>query len=137
MHVQLLSGIRTLKLCLNLYLPLLQHVVTYHPTLNVSEGKTCDSARCYGLWLDLLTRRLVSRVLSHNATLIHLRIGLRTHRTERLGNATASRAYVAVTLHDRLVGDRAAQQLRKLSMLLRCRGVLSHSRYVLRSQVDS
>ena len=137
MHVQLLSGIRTPKLCLNLYLQLLQHIVTYHPTLNVSEGKTCDSARCCGLWLDLLPGRLVSRVLSHNATLYTFanRLANAPHRT--LGNATASRAYVAVTLHDRLVGDRAAQQLRKLSMLLRCRGVLSHSRYALRSQVDS
>ena len=84
MHVQLLSGIRTPKLCLNLYLQLLQHIVTYHPTLNVLGGKTHAILReCCGSWLGLLPRRIVSRVLSHNAILTHLRIGLRTHRTER------------------------------------------------------
>ena len=59
------------------------------------------------------------------------------NRLKRLGNATASEAYVAITLHDRLVGDRAVLQLRKLSMLLRFRGFLSDFRYVVRSQVDS
>ena len=52
-------------------------------------------------------------------------------------NATASKAYVAVTLHDRQRGDRAAEQLRELSMLWRCRGFLSDTRYAIRLQVDS
>ena len=43
---------------------------------------------------------------------------------------------VAVALHDRKRGVRAALKLRKLLMLWRCRGSLSVSRYAARTQAD-
>ena len=59
------------------------------------------------------------------------------NHSECHGNATAWKAYVADTLHDHLLGIRAAKQLRKLSMLWRCCGVLRYSRYAIHSQTNS